>query len=208
MRLPDSLIRLWHAARIGLLLGPALLLGGCASLTDLRATVVTPNPAPQALIGAKVQVQAAPGNADSADAYTVQTAVLDAMTKAGMVPLLGAPAPYTARYTYTVRLDLEATYGPSVWPPPVLLPHGTVYVPGGYRGWGGGMFGWMPPPNYYDRSLSLEVRDTATGALIWQSHATTGGYERGLASVALPLAQAALRGFPSEYGEHKVLFPR
>ena len=36
----------------------------------------------------------------------------------------------------------------------------------------------------------------------------TGGYERELASVALPLAQAALRGFPSEYGEHKVLFPR
>ena len=190
------------------LLIPALLLGGCASLTDLRATVVTPNPAPQALIGAKVQVQAAPGNADSADAYTLQTAVLDAMTQAGMVPLLGTPAPYTARYAYTVRLDLEATYGPSVWPPPVLLPNGAVYFPGGYRGWGGGMFGWMPPPNYYERSLSLEIRDTATGALIWQSHATTGGYERGLASVALPLAQAVLRGFPSEYGEHKVLFPR
>ncbi|WP_449370186.1 DUF4136 domain-containing protein [Thiomonas sp.] len=187
---------------------PALLLGGCASLTDLRATVVTPNPAPQALIGAKVQVQAAPSNAESADAYTLQTAVLDAMTQAGMVPVLGAPAPYTARYTYTLRLDLEATYGPSVWPPPVLLPNGAVYFPGGYAGWGGGWFGWMPPPNYYDRSLSLEIRDSATGALIWQSHASIGGYERGLASVAVPLAQAALRGFPSEYGEHKVLFPR
>ncbi|MDE1980384.1 MAG: hypothetical protein KGI86_13810, partial [Betaproteobacteria bacterium] len=104
MRSPNSLTRLWHSARIGLLLVPALLLGGCASLTDLRATVVTPNPAPQALVGAKVQVQAAPGNADSADAYTLQTAVLDAMTQAGMVPLLGTPAPYTARYAYTVRL--------------------------------------------------------------------------------------------------------
>ena len=40
------LARLWHSARIGLLLLPALLLGGCASLTDLRTTVVTPNPAP------------------------------------------------------------------------------------------------------------------------------------------------------------------
>lgn len=208
MRFPDLLTRLWPSARIGLLLVPALLLGGCASLTDLRATVVTPHPAPQALVGAKVQVQAAPGNADSADAYTLQTAVLDAMAQAGMTPLLGVPAPYTARYTYTVRLDLEATYGPSVWPPPVLLPNGAVYFPGVYGGWGGGMFGWMPPPNYYERSLTLEIRDTATGALIWQSHANTGGYQRDLASVAVPLAQAALRGFPSEYGEHKVLFPR
>ncbi|MGC8508570.1 MAG: DUF4136 domain-containing protein, partial [Thiomonas sp.] len=108
MRLPGPLIRRWNSVRIGLLLVPALLLGGCASLTDLRTTVVTPHPAPQALVGAKVQVQAAPGNADSADAYTLQTAVLDAMTKAGMVPLLGEPAPYTARYAYTVRLDLEA----------------------------------------------------------------------------------------------------
>jgi hypothetical protein len=208
MRSPSPLTRLWKAARIGLLLMPAVLLGGCASLTDLRATVVTPNPAPQALIGAKVQVQAAPGNVDSADAYELQTAVVDAMAKAGMVPLLGEPAPYTARYVYTVRLDLEATYGPSVWPPPVLLPNGAVYFPGGYWGWGAGLFGWMPPPNYYERSLSLEIRDTATGALIWQSHATIGGYQSSLAAVAVPLAQAALRGFPTEYGEHKVLFPR
>jgi|YelNatPaOPRAMG01_1025707.scaffolds.fasta_scaffold21247_4 hypothetical protein len=209
MRSPDSPSRRsWFAARWGLLFAAALLLAGCASLTGLRTTVLTPHPAPQALVGAKVQVQAAPSNAASADAYTLQTAVVDAMAQAGMVPLLGQPAPYTARYDYKVRLDLEATYGPSVWPPPVLLPNGAVYFPGGYWSWGGGWFGWMPPPNYYERSLTLEIRDTATGALVWQSHARTGGYQRDLASVAVPLAQAALRGFPAASGEHKIVFPR
>lgn len=197
--------RFWRLARIGILL-PALLLGGCASFNALRTTVVTPNPAPQALAGAKVQVQAAPGNAESADAYTFQTAVVDAMAQAGMVPLLGQPAPYTARYDYRIRLDLEATYGPSVWPPPVLLPNGAVYFPGFYGG-GGWFGGWMLAPNWYDRSLTLEIRDTATGALVWSSHASTGGYQSDLASVAVPLAQAALRGFPSASGERKVVFP-
>lgn len=205
MNVGNAPTRLWRLARIGILL-PALLLGGCASFDALRTTVVTPNPAPQALVGANVQVQAAPGNAESADAYTFQTAVVDAMAQAGMVPLLGQPAPYTARYDYRIRLDLEATYGPSVWPPPVLLPNGAVYFPGVYGG-GGWFGGWMLAPNWYDRSLTLEIRDTATGALVWRSHASTGGYQSGLASVALPLAQAALRGFPSASGERKVIFP-
>lgn len=183
----------------------ALSLGGCATFNAIRATVVTPNPAPQALVGAKVQVQAAPGNADSPDAVTFQTAVLDAMTRAGMVPLLGKAAPYTARYDYTVRWDLQATFGPSVWPPPVLLPNGAVYFPGGYRGdW------WMglPPPNWYERSLTLEIRDTATGALVWRSKASTGGYQQSLIAVAQPLADAALKDFPAASGERKVVIPQ
>ena len=195
----------WRRLLLPLLVLPALLLGGCASFNALRTTVVTPNPAPQALVGAKVQVQAAPGNANSAGASTFQSAVVDAMAQAGMVPVLGQAAPYTARYDYTVKLDLLATYGPSVWPPPVLLPNGAVYFPGGYRGdrWMG-----LPPPNWYDRSLTLEIRDTATGALLWQSRATTGGYQPGLEEVAQPLADAALQGFPTASGEHKVVFPQ
>jgi hypothetical protein len=182
MRSPNSLTRLWHSARIGLLLIPALLLGGCASLTDLRATVVTPNPAPQALVGAKVQVQAAPGNADSADAYTLQTAVLDAMTQAAWCPCWAHRRPIPrATPTPCVSTSKPPT-APRSGPRPCCCPMAR-FIPRRYCGWGGGMFGWMPPPNYYERSLSLEIRDTATGALIWQSHATTGGYERGLASV-------------------------
>lgn len=191
--------------RLGLLLCVSLL-AGCATFNALRTTVVTPNPAPPALVGARVQVQAAPANADSADSQTFQTAVVQAMTAAGMVPLVGQQAPYTARYDYRVRIDLEATYGPSVWPPPVLLPGGGVYFPGGFGGgyWYGG---WMLAPYWYDRSLTLEIRDAATGALVWRSHASTGGYQSALAPVALPLAQAALRGFPSATGRRKVVFP-
>jgi hypothetical protein len=189
---------------------PALLLGGCASFGALRTTVVTPNPAPQALVGAKVQVQASANNEASADAYEFQSAVVDAMAQAGMVPLLNQPAPYTARYDYRIRLDLAATYGPSVWPAPMLLANGGVYFPGGfggYGGYGGGWFGWMPPPNWYERSLTLDIRDTATGALVWSSHADIGGYERGLAAVAMPLAKAALHGFPKASGEQKLVLP-
>ncbi len=190
---------------IALLAAPLLALSGCASLNAVRTTVITPNPAPAELIGAKVQVQAAPGNADSADSATFQTAVVDALAQAGMVPLVNEPAPYTARYDYSVRLDLLATYGPSVWPPPVLLPNGAVYFPGGW--WGGGMFGGMPPPNYYDRNLSIEIRDTATGALVWRSKASTGGYLSDLGPVAQQLAEAAMEGFPSASGERKVVLP-
>lgn len=205
MKAKARLIRRWHVLAGVLLALPALALSGCASLNAVRATVVTPHPAPAALIGAKVQVQAAPSNADSADAATFQTAVVDALAQAGMVPLVDQPAPYTARYDYSVRLDLLATYGPSVWPPPVLLPNGAVYFPGGW--WGGGWFGGMPPPNYYDRSLSIEIRDTATGALVWRSQASTGGYVSDLGPVAQQLAEAALQGFPSASGERKVVLP-
>jgi hypothetical protein len=204
--------RVYTRILLAALLLPALLLGGCANFGALRTTVVTPHPAPQALVGANVQVQASASNEDSADAYEFQSAVVDAMAQAGMVPLLNQPAPYTARYDYRIRLDLAATYGPSVWPAPMLLANGGVYFPGGFGGYGGGFgggwFGWMPPPNWYERSLTLDIRDTATGALVWSSYAHIGGYERGLAAVAMPLAKAALHGFPKASGESRILFPR
>ena len=182
-----------------------LLLSGCAALSAVRVDVATPKPAPQALVGAHVQVQAAPSNADSPNAAVFQAAVLGAMTRAGMVPLLGQPAPYTARYSFRSYMDFEASF-PSAWPPPgppILLPNGA-WIYSGYPWWWTG-FSWPPP--WYDRVFDLEIRDTATGALVYRTSAVTGSYAQQLAPVAQKLADAALAGFPQQSGVHRVTIP-
>lgn len=183
----------------------ALLLSGCATLTAVRVDVATPKPAPQVLVGAHVQVQAAPANADSTDADVFQAAVVQAMTHAGMVPLLGQPAPYTARYSFHTYMDFEASF-PSAWPPPgapLLLPNGAWIYNGHPLWWTG--FSWPPP--WYERVFDLEVRDAATGALIYRTSAVIGSYDQRLAPVAQKLADAALAGFPQQTGVHRVTIP-
>ncbi len=86
------------------------LLGGCASLNVNAYHVDTPKPAPAALVGAQVQLQAAPADSEGPQAEVLRTAVLDAMTHAGMVPLLGSPAPFTARYAFHSYADFEASF--------------------------------------------------------------------------------------------------
>ena len=194
----------WRLGK-ALVTGALLLLGGCATLTAVRVDVVTPKPAPQALVGAKVQVQAAPANADSPEAALFQTAVANAMTRAHMVPLLGEPAPFTARYSFRSYVDFETSF-PSAWPPPgapILLPNGA-WIYSGYPWWWSGM-SWPPP--WYERVFELEIRDTSTGALVYRTSAVSGSYDQRLAPVAQKLADAALAGFPQQSGQHRVTIP-
>jgi hypothetical protein len=183
----------------------ALLLGGCATLTATRVDVATPKPAPQVLVGAQVQLQAAPANAAGADATLFQTAVAQAMTHAGMRPLLGQPAPYTARYSFHSYLDFEASF-PSAWPPPgapILLPNGAWIYSGYPVIWSG--FSWPPP--WYERVFELDIRSTATGALIYRTSAVAGSYDQRLGPVAQKLADSALAGFPLQSGSHRMTIP-
>ncbi len=183
-------------------LGALGALGGCASLYVNSYDVDTPHPAPQALVGARVQLQAAAANAEGLQAQALQDAVLGAMTDAGMVPVLGRPAPYTARYAFHSYLDFEASF-PSAWPPPgppLLLPDGSL-IYNGYPWW---WRGWSWPPPWYERVFDIEVRDAASGALIWRSSAMLGGYDQGLLPVARQLARAAFAGFPAGSGRRRV----
>ncbi len=183
----------------------ALLLGGCATLTATRVDVATPKPAPQALVGAQVQLQAAPANAAGADATLFQTAVVQAMTHAGMKPLLGQHAPYTARYSFHSYVDFEASF-PSAWPPPgapIQLPNGA-WIYNGYPAiWSG--FSWPPP--WYERVFELDIRNTATGELIYRTSAVAGSYDQRLAPVAQKLVDSALAGFPLQSGSHRLTIP-
>ncbi len=180
-------------------------LSGCASLTAVSADITTPHPAPAALVGANVQLHAAPQTAALPDAALFQRGVVAAMTRAGMHPIVGQPAPYTARYAYNVYLDFEASF-PSGWPPPglpIILPNGTMIYNGAPWWWRG--FSWPPP--WYERVFQLEIRDTASGALVWQSSVETGSFDERLAPVAQALADAALDGFPQRSGKHTVRLP-
>ena len=194
----------WRMGR-ALVTSAVLLLGGCATLTAVRVDVVTPKPAPQALVGAKVQVQAAPANADSSEAAVLQTAVAQAMTRAHMVPLFGEPAPFTARYSFRSYVDFEASF-PSAWPPPgapIMLPNGA-WIYSGYPWWWTGI-SWPPP--WYERAFELEIRDTSTGTLVYRTSAVSGSYDQRLAPIAQKLADAALAGFPQQSGRHLVTIP-
>lgn len=183
----------------------ASTLSGCASLTSVKADITTPQPAPAGLMGAAVQLQSAPQTAALPDAAGFQRAVVAAMTRAGMHPVIGQPAPYTARYAYNVYLDFEASF-PSGWPPPgppIILPNGSMIYNGAPWWWRG--LSWPPP--WYERVFQLEIRDTASGAVVWQSSAVTGSYDQRLAPVARALADAALDGFPQRSGKRSVTLP-
>ncbi|WP_196803461.1 DUF4136 domain-containing protein [Thiomonas sp. FB-6] len=198
-----------YSLRALLLLGALALLGllgGCASLNVNAYHVDTPKPAPQALVGAHVQLQAAPADAEGPQAEALRTAVLDAMTRAGMVPLLGSPAPYTARYAFRVYVDFEASF-PSAWPPPgppILLPDGA-WIYNGYPWW---YHGWSWPPPWYERVFEVEIRDAASGALVWRSSAVIGGYDQRIGPVAAQLAAAAFADFPQGSGRRLVRDPQ
>ena len=191
-----------HAARIlrVALAGAALAaLGACATLNTVRVHVATPQPAPPALVGAKVQLQADPADAASPDAAVLERAVVDAMTRAGLHPVLGESAPYSARYSFGVYLDFEASF-PSAWPPPsppVVLPDGSVI----YRGWPIWGPRWIWPPPWYERTLRVEIRRLDSGAVVWRSGAVLGSYDARLAPVAGLLADAAFSGFPQASGK-------
>ena len=173
-------------------------LSACATLNTVRVHVATPQPAPPALVGAKVQLQADPADAASPDAAVLERAVVDAMTRAGLHPVFGETAPYSARYSFGVYLDFEASF-PSAWPPPsppVVLPDGRVI----YRGWPIWGPRWVWPPPWYERTLRIEIRRLDTGAVVWSSGAVLGSYDERLAPVAAILADAAFKGFPQDSG--------
>ncbi|OIQ79432.1 hypothetical protein GALL_388310 [mine drainage metagenome] len=188
-----------RALRVALVAAALGALGACASFNTVRVHVATPQPAPTALAGARVQLQADPADAASPDAAALQRAVVDAMTRAGLHPVLGETAPYSARYSYGVYLDFEASF-PSAWPPPgppVVLPDGRVI----YRGWPIWGPRWVWPPPWYERALRVEIRRLDTGAVVWSSGAVLGSFDERLAPVAAILADAAFSGFPQASGK-------
>lgn len=193
------------ALRAGVLGGAialVALLGGCASLNVNAYHVDTPHAAPQALVGAQVQLQAAPADAEGPQAGALRQAVVDAMTRAGLQPLLGRPAPYTARYAFHSYVDFQASF-PSAWPPPgppILLPDGA-WIYNGYPWWYHG-FSWPPP--WYERVFDVEIRAVSSGALVWRSSSVIGGYDERIAPVARDLAASAFADFPQGSGRRAV----
>lgn len=207
---PNPAQRVGRLAASIVAVSAALLLGGCATLTATRLDVTTPKPAPLALVGASVQVQAAPADVAGADATLFQTAVVQALAHAGMKPLIDQPAPgqaalYTARYSFQSYVDFEASF-PSAWPPPgapIQLPNGAWIYNGYPPIWSG--FSWPPP--WYERVFELDIRNTATGLLVYRTSAVAGSYDQRLRPVAQKLADSALAGFPQQSGSHRVTLP-
>ncbi len=188
--------------RLAVALAALGALGACASFGMVGVRVSTPHPAPAALRGAEVQLQADPANAAAPDAATLQHAIVGAMTRAGLRPLIGMAAPYTLRYSYAAYLDFEASF-PSGWPPPgppIVLPDGSVIYSGVPFWWSG----WSWPPPWYDRVLRVELRRVADGRLLWSSGAVLGSYDARLAPVAAVLADAVFAGFPQASGTREL----
>ena len=188
--------------RLAVVLAALGALGACASMGTVGVRVSTPHAAPAALVGAAVQVQANPANAAGPDAAVLQRAVLGAMTRAGLHPVLGEAAPYTLRYGYAAYMDFEVSF-PSGWPPPgppIVLPDGRVIYNGAPWWWSG----WSWPPPWYDRVLRVELRRVSDGALLWSSGASLGSYDARLAPVASVLANAVFAGFPNSSGTHEL----
>lgn len=205
------------AVRRCAVLGAALLLGGCASTyrvdsqvesfarwTDADTVASGAATAPTALPRAPqtYRFDRLPSQRDGG-AATRQTALesfaRDALAPLGWTAVPGnAPAPWTVQISASVQARVHSPWDdpwPHVWP---------VFGVGiGSRGarvsgqlvWGPG-FPYHDLP-YYQRKVSLVVRDAASGRVVYETQATHGGRWNDTPELWQVLISAALRDFPA-----------
>ena len=184
-------MKLWRTLTLGLTLGMAVLLTGCATATrvdnDVQSfaswTRAVPRPLPFRF--ARLLSQ----QTDATQQTTLEQLALPALAQAGLV--LDAPA---AQFSLQLSTQMLTE---STWNPP--------YGPWGPRGpWigGQGMRGPFFPPmpmetRSYQRVLSLVLRDLGTGQVVYETQASMDS-RWPIANDLLPaMVTAALHGFPN-----------
>ena len=180
------------------LLCVALALTGCASVRLVDSDVQSFSqlralPAPPTYRFERLPSQQAQGaQQDTIEAHAVQ-----ALAKVGMRFDPSAQAAY--RVQVQARIDREM---PADWYDPWF---GGGWGPGwggGFGGWGGrGFYGGLsmrfPPPTLYRREVGLIVRDAATAAVVYETHAVHEGIWTDNPAVFGAMFDAALSGFPT-----------
>jgi hypothetical protein len=119
------------------------------------------------------------------------------------------------RAQYTAQIGARVTAGLSPWADPWLYSGPWGY--GGYGGYGyhgrrwygGGWYGgpaFAPPANpWYEREVSVVLREVASNKVVYETRARNDGPYTSSAAILPVMFQAALQGFPNPpQGERRV----
>ena len=119
-----------------------------------------------------------------------------------------------AKAQYTAQISARVTAGLSPWADPWLYNGPWGYGYGGYgyygrRWYGGGWYGgpvFAPPANpWYEREVSIVLREAATNRVVYETRARNDGPYTSSAAILPVMFQAALQGFPNPpQGERRV----
>jgi hypothetical protein len=119
-----------------------------------------------------------------------------------------------ARPQYNAQIGARVTAGLSPWADPWLYDGPWGYGYGGYgyygRHWyGGGWYGgpmFAQPANpWYDREVSIVLREVGTNKVVYETRARNDGPYTSSAAILPVMFQAALQGFPNPPpGERRV----
>lgn len=119
-----------------------------------------------------------------------------------------------AKPQYTAQIGARVTAGLSPWADPWLYNGPWGYGYGGYgyygrRWYGGGWYGgpaFAPPANpWYEREVSVVLREVGSSRVVYETRARNDGPYTSSAAILPVMFQAALQGFPNPpQGERRV----
>ncbi|KQX22174.1 DUF4136 domain-containing protein [Variovorax sp. Root434] len=119
-----------------------------------------------------------------------------------------------ARPQYTAQIGARVTAGLSPWADPWHYNGPWGYGYGGYgyygrRWYGGGWYGgpvFAPPANpWYEREVSIVLREAGSNRVVYETRARNDGPYTSSAAILPVMFQAALQGFPNPpQGERRV----
>lgn len=184
----------------------AASLGGCATSWVVDSDVKS-FAAPGAIApGATYRFERLPSQqADGARQESLEAMAGAALDKAGL-------RRDDARAQYTAQIGARVAAGLSPWADPWLYNGPWGYGYGGYYGrrwYGGGWYGgpvFAPPANpWYEREVSVVLREAGSNKVVYETRARNDGPYTSSAAILPVMFQAALQGFPNPpQGERRV----
>lgn len=200
-----------HAAFLSVLL--AVTLSGCATGWVVDSGVKSFSSISTLPGGATYRFERLPSQqADAERQQSVEAMAAAALEKVGLRRDDASPT-YSAQVAARVRLGL------SPWADPWFFdgPFGGGYgYPGYVRGWYGyGYGGWYgapaftPPANpWYEREVSIVLREVGSNRVVYETRARNDGPYNRSAAILPVMFDAALQGFPNPpQGERRVNIP-
>lgn len=188
--------------RLSVTLAAGVLLGGCASLNQVSSDVVGYGAWPAGRAPGSYVFDRLPSQqAELTLQQQLEDAARPALAHAGF-----APAADAARAEVNVQIAMRNTRYERVdyaWPGPWYGPWGPAFtVPGRrYPGFWGSPWGpaWWGPAYrapWYEREVSVIIRDRGGGQVLYEGHARSDGALSGGSALFDAMFRAALADFP------------
>jgi hypothetical protein len=187
--------------RLSMVLAAGALLGGCASLNQVSSDVVGYGawPAGRAPGGSYVFERLPSQQAELTLQQQLEDAARPALAQAGFTPAAdaaqaGVKVQISMRNVRYERLDYWGPWG-GPWGPGWSWPYRRY--PGFWGNpWGPGWWGPTSSSPWYEREVSVVMRDRSGGQVLYEGHARSDGALSGGTALFEAMFRAALADFP------------